>query len=65
MGAKRGSSRDEPSRRRRKRKVDEALPADEAEVFLNALWSDPAVEYAEPDAMAAFMYRYHQKYMNG
>ncbi|WP_454811290.1 S8 family serine peptidase [Paenarthrobacter nitroguajacolicus] len=32
-------------------KVDEALPADEAEVFLNALRSDPAVEYAEPDAI--------------
>ncbi|WP_143711642.1 S8 family serine peptidase [Paenarthrobacter aurescens] len=32
-------------------KLDEALPADEAEVFLDALRSDPAVEYAEPDAI--------------
>ena len=32
-------------------KVDEALSSDEAEGFLNALRSDPAVEYAEPDAI--------------
>jgi serine protease len=32
-------------------KLDEALPADEAEVFLDALRSDPAVEYAEPDTI--------------